>query len=252
MIDEWKKYGVIAGTNTRIGGYSEKEPFKSYNLGFDTGDPSVEKNIKKWLDDFNWNELYKKDRVFFARQVHTDNIIIVDDKALKFNNSKEAHYGIDGFITNKYGSKQVVISVITADCQPIFICDPKTKSIGILHAGWKGTKLKILERAINFMLEFYCSNTKDILINLGVCISMEKYEVSKDFKNHFNHNLIEKDGKYYFDISGENKRIAKEIGIPESNITQSDLCSYSEEELFYSHRRDKGNTGRMRSFISQI
>jgi len=250
IIDEWKKYNVIAGVTTRNGGYS-KGVYSSLNMGRDTEDDkeSLMKNISRWLDDFNWKNLYDNNRVFFTDQIHSDGIKIVDENTVQYNSSDGHYYNIDGFITHLNGQNKVALTVITADCQSIFIFDTKTRASGMLHAGWRGTKLKILEKALNLMNKIYASNPNDILIYLGPCIRQHNYEVSPDFQNHFKRNLVKKDGKFLFDISNENKDIAIDFGVPERNIMDSNLCSFDNEELFFSHRRDKIVTGRMLSFI---
>ncbi|MFW5799761.1 MAG: peptidoglycan editing factor PgeF [Spirochaetota bacterium] len=249
LIEEWKKYGITAGTTTRIGGYS-KYPFASFNMGRDTEDEYLTKNFNKLMEDFGWQELYKDNRIFFTYQIHKDNIKIIDKEAFEINKSDSYFYGVDGFLASYKDFENIVITVVTADCLPISILDKNNKVIAILHSGWKGTRLQILNKCLKLMKEKYNSGPEDILVHLGACIKPHNYEVSPEFKQYFKRNLMEKEGKYYFDIAGENKDIALTYGIPEENISDSGLCTYDEEELFYSHRRDKGITGRMLNFIS--
>jgi hypothetical protein len=250
MLDDWKQYGVTAGMTTRIGGFSKDEPFTSFNMGRDTEDSGLKENYRKWLSDFSWEDLYKENRIFFTHQVHMDNIVIVDDKAVENNDSSRGHYGIDGFITNRKGKDKVVLTVITADCQSITLLDPRQGVTGILHSGWRGTRLRILHRALCFMKDMFDCKAEDILISLGPSINQENYQVSPEFKKYFSRNLLINEDRYLFDISGENRSIAIDFGIPENNIHDNNLCTYDNKELFFSHRRDKGITGRMLSFIS--
>ncbi len=252
LIDEWKKYGVTAGTTFRTGGYSKETAYRSFNMGMDTDDNPeyIKKNYEKLLSDFGWKDLYTNNRFFHTWQIHRDNIVIVDEKSVEANDSDRYIYGIDGFITSLSGSEKGVITVKTADCQSISIFDKKNRVAGVLHSGWKGTRLKILHRALMILDELYHSSPSDILIYLGPCIRQNNYEVSKDFEKYFDRNLKEINGKYYFDISGENRDIALDYSIPKENIIDCNLCTYENNDLFFSHRRDKGITGRMLTFIT--
>lgn len=252
MIDEWKKYGVVAGTTLRKGGYSKEKPYRSFNMGMDTEDKPVyvKNNYNKLLKDFGWKNLHANNRFFHTWQIHRDNIVIVNEKSVRANDSNQYMYGIDGFITDLKGKNKVVITVKTADCQSISMFDKKNRVAGVLHSGWKGTKLKILKRAMMIFDEVFNSSPSDMMIYLGACIRADNYEVSREFTKYFDRNLIEKNGKFYFDISGENRDIALDMSIPKKNIIDCGLCTYKNNDLFFSHRRDKGITGRMLSFIT--
>lgn len=251
FIEDWKKYGVIAGITTRKGGFS-KGSYDSFNLGRNTGDhiDIINKNLDKFLTELSLKKLYTQNKIMFTNQIHKDEIKIIDDKAVENNNSNECFIGTDGFITKLIGKNRVVLTIITADCQPIFLLDKENRYIGLLHAGWKGTKLKIIKKGISLLVEEFKSKKENILVHLGPCIKQHNYEVSAVFKEYFNKNLLYKSGKYYFDISQENRDIAISSGIPESNIFDFNLCTYDNSDLFYSYRRDNGKTGRMLSFIT--
>ena len=83
---------------------------------------------------------------------------------------------------------------------PILLCDQKKKIVGAIHAGWKGAYKGIIDKVIKFMIK-KGSKPKNITVAIGPSISVNSYEVRKDFKNKF----LKKDrgNKIFFKIKRE-------------------------------------------------
>src|SRR3989339_1467618 len=123
--------------NLKNGLYIEEEFTKNNILNFTTttlyGDLKLEKNRNEFLE-----KQFGIKNIVYGIQTHSDNIEIVSEKDV--NNR---FYAVDGFITDK---KNVPIAVFTADCLSVFIYDPKTPSIGMIHSGWRSSKENIVSK----------------------------------------------------------------------------------------------------------
>jgi YfiH family protein len=167
------------------------------------------------------------------------------NKVVCFNNRQDVKNKIigDAIVTTM---KNVGISVLTADCVPILIYNPKKKIVGCVHAGWKGALNGIIENTVDKFLELN-SNTRDLVVAIGPCINHHHYEVGHDFYKKFvdqnNNNqqffIILNDKKYLFNI--RNYINVKLIGLGINNIDHIEMDTFSNKENFFSYRRSKKN-----------
>ncbi|MCX7694337.1 MAG: peptidoglycan editing factor PgeF [Caloramator sp.] len=228
--------GIKHFFSTRKGGYSIGN-YSEFNLGLYTEDESAEKNLIKALIDNTMNV----DKAVFLRQVHGDEIYIVDRENYTEIRGK---FG-DALITKDIG---IPIGVFTADCVPIIVVDYTNKIVAAVHAGWKGTYKKILKKTIEKMIMELNADIENIFVILGPAILSCCFEVGEDVFNKFNFKE-KRDGKYYVDLYLENKKQAVDLGILEKNIFLSNICTKCNNDLFYSYRVNN-NTGRIGTFIS--
>lgn len=146
----------------------------------------------------------------------------------------------DGLYTEE---RNVNLYLKTADCLPVIMYNTKKKILSMLHAGWKGTLLKIIEKFLLFTAHKYDVNNENWIAIFGPCISGENYEVGKEVAELYRNNDIsgvsEKNEKYFLDIAHSNKNILLSKGI-------SDIMEFPEETyssgLFFSYR--KGEKGK--------
>jgi YfiH family protein len=190
------------------------------------------------------------DQFVFPRQTHSDSVVVVTSG--NFTNTIE---NTDALITNEPG---IFICVQTADCVPILLFDPVKKVVAAVHAGWKGTVLKIAGKTVQQMMEKFGCNPADIVAGIGPSIHMHAYEVGPEVveaveASFFNFSALLKpsmnEGRAYFDLWEANQTVLMESGIPQENIELMGLCSFEQSDLFYSARRDGNDTGRMVSGI---
>lgn len=183
-----------------------------------------------------------------ARQIHGDNIKYVteDDKGSGANAYGGSIPDVDGFITDK---KNVPIAVFTADCLSVFIYDPKTPSIGMVHSGWRSSKENIVSKAIKLMQERFNVEPKNLHAGFGSSIRGCCYEVSKDFKDYFPQALVEKDGKFHLDLAAINKEQLMNAGLKEENIFPPQVCTFCHNDEFFSYRKEGIACGRMMSVM---
>jgi len=238
---------ISVGFFTRLAGFSNNH-FTSLNCSLSSGDKKniVKKNIikaKQLIDP-------KNKKLKMINQIHSKKVILIN----KTNFNK--NFAADGMITQ---DRNINIAVLTADCCPIFLFDDDSSFISCLHSGWKGCYLNIVENALKKIKKIQ-PNTKKINAMIGPCLNQSNFEVSTDLKEKFlKKNLsykkffIKKNDKdkHLFNMRGMIKFQLKENNI--LKIEDVDLDTYSNKDLFYSHRRSthKNNlpTGRMINII---
>lgn len=190
-------------------------------------------------------------RFIFPRQTHSNHVAVITS-----GNSTNTISDTDALITNEPG---LFVCVQTADCVPILLFDPQKKVVAAIHAGWRGTVSKIVQKTIQQMSEKFGCQPTDIVAGIGPSIHMHAYEVGPEVVatvalNFSNSPALLKpslnSGKAYFDLWEANKTVLIESGIQEENIEIMGLCSFEHAGLFYSARRDGTDTGRMVSGIS--
>lgn len=219
---------------TRTGGVSP-DPYASLNLGLSSGDSeaNVEANRARALDAFG----SKPDQCCAFHQIHSARVV----RAKPTYFAEEA----DASITD---DPSLTLIVSTADCLPILFHDPVQGVVAAAHCGWRGT-VKGMVDAVLDAFAGYGSHMEDIHAAIGPGISRANYQVGAEVIDAFASagfpkTVYEPDGigRYLLDVVAANRYLLERRGV--SNIWQSDMCTYADPTRFYSHRRDKGRTGR--------
>ncbi len=183
----------------------------------------------------------------FMNQIHSDGIVIK-------NNKKPSFPTADAMITNLKG---VGLAIKTADCVPIFLYDDNKKVAAAIHAGWRGTALKIVKKVIKKLEQEFDVDVNTLYAFVGPAINQQCYEVGKDVYEHFgflgksknDFFYKSKSGKFLMNLKGINVYMLENYGLDPSKIEVSDICTHCQSELFYSYRRDREHSGRNISFI---
>ena len=223
--------GIKAGTTLRQGGVS-KAPYASLNIATHVGDElsCVEQNrtLLNLPNQPQWLE-----------QTHTtDAILLPADESIP---KGDAAYTL---------TPNVVCAVMTADCLPLLITDKQGSCVAAIHAGWRGLCNGIIEATINKLPV----EPGSLLVWLGPAIGANVYEVGKEVYDAFTQKhedakqafTATSEGHWLFDIYWLARFRLKQIGV--TQIYGGDHCTFTEEERFFSYRRD-GVTGRMASMI---
>lgn len=247
-----KEASIVHGFSTRLGGVS-KGIYQSMNLSFVNGDDKecVMENYKRISGAIGFSH----ESIVCSDQTHTANVRRVgkSDRGHGILYPK-TFFDVDGMITNE---KDVVLATSYADCVPLFIVDPIGKAIGLSHSGWRGTVGKIGKVTIEMMEEEFASRAKNLLVAIGPSICVDCYEVSEDvakqfkvaFKDSSSIVFPKENGKYQVDLWEANRKIFIECGVPEENILLSNLCTFANCEMLFSHRASKGKRGNMQAFL---
>ncbi len=182
------------------------------------------------------NEGFKNDHVLFLNQIHSTEVVIIDDENKIYGEQDLPK--ADAIVTNL---KNVNIAVFTADCAPILLFDEKNNIIAAAHAGWGGAKRGVIENVVKAMKSL---GAKKIQAIIGPLIAQDSYEVSQDFFDDFLNddkaNLIffkngVKSGKYLFDLPSYVEEKLKNCGILQ--IENVKIDTYKNEKTLFSFRR---------------
>lgn len=179
-----------------------------------------------------WNLSY--DSLSTTSQVHGDAVGIT---------GKEDHHFVD--TDALIGGEGDLLTIKTADCIPVSLLDPKHRKIALIHAGWRGTFLKIVSKTVEAMCKEYGSRPQELLAYIGTSISKEVFEVERDVIDRYRAAFNFEEGvykqknerKYLFDLKKLNRLLLEEAGVLRENITLSEYCTYC-NPLFHSFRRD--------------
>ncbi|PAV29923.1 hypothetical protein CIL05_08575 [Virgibacillus profundi] len=251
-IEKWQKTNpkLIAGFTTRNGGVSTP-PFHTLNTGLHVHDEhkDVITNRRKLSESLN----IPLSSWVSGEQVHHTNVkqINSNDKGKGAITYQSSIKGIDGLITNEKG---ILCTAFFADCIPLYFFDPKTGYIGIAHAGWKGTVSRIAEKMVQ-ELQKTGVNKDDLFVAIGPGISQQFYEVGENVIKHIDMKDREKtviqqaNNRYLLDLKQLNVEILLQSGVLRHNIDITNYCTFNDKDLFFSHRRDNGKTGRMLGFL---
>jgi hypothetical protein len=168
--------------------------------------------------------------LFTVQQVHGNKIAIADDVGSALRQRRSTAFvpttefpACDGIITNQHG---VALGIYVADCCAVYIVDPKTPAIGLVHSGRKGTELGVATNAIRKMIDHFGSDPAHMIVQLSPCIRPSHYEI---------------------DFAAEIIRQCRALGIKE--IHDSDVCTACDLARYYSYRAEKGKTGRMLALV---
>ena len=237
---------------TRKGGVSQGS-FWSLNFSKKTGDTEkdVGKNFEKLTDAFH----ISPSSLLTVNQVHKDQVLVIKKMIPNYHPGRKLNY--DAIITNQ---RRVFIGVLTADCLPIILLDTEKKAVGVIHAGWRGTSLNIAHKTVSAIFDTFGTIPENLLVGLGPAIGSCCYQVDSSVVNSFKSSLPNwelfinpaKTQKWSLDLAAINLEQLMEAGIPRDNIHLTDLCTACENKFFFSHRRDRGRTGRQLSFIGLI
>lgn len=255
-IPSFEETGLVKhGFSTRLGGVSSP-PYHELNLGFKKEDDrkNVLENYRLFCEALDINQ----ENLVASDQVHKDKIHVVTFEDRGKGIFKESDIkSTDSLITK---DRQVALVTYYADCVPLFFLDVKTPAIGLTHAGWRGTVSKIGQKTVLKMMKEFGSIPKNILVGIGPCIKICCYEIDEpvveNIKRAFSYwdELIQErgKGKWMLDLVLVNKKQLEEVGISPENITESGFCTSCNNDLFFSYRKDKGQTGSLAAVLQLI
>lgn len=231
---------------SRRGG-SSHGPYTSLNLGGTNGDnpADVLANHEKLFEVFG--------RPYSSRfdvwQVHGKTILFSDAP----RPPEKKHPPADGIFTDK---AEVTLIMRFADCVPLVFHDPVQKVVGIVHAGWQGTLLRIGAEAVSAIKQRYESTASDLRVGLGPSICGKCYQVGEEVRQKFlkawgaeaDQFFLKQEQGLYLDLWGANEWALRQAGV--EHIENSGLCTAENLDEWYSYRKEKGVTGRFAVVIA--
>ena len=188
------------------------------------------------------------------RQTHGTGVRVVDTDYI--NRCKEeqtaALEGVDALVTDRTG---YCLCVSTADCVPVLLYDSRRQAVAAIHAGWRGTVARIVRKTLSLMKARYGTEGKDITAVIGPSISVEAFEVGEEVYDAFREagfdmcRIARKEAKWHIDLWEANRGQLLDEGVKTENIEVSGICTYYNNDDFFSARRQGINSGRILSGI---
>lgn len=233
---------------TRHGGLSP-EPWTSLNVGGTVGDDltRVRANRNRSLAALGCDPA----SVFDVWQVHSADVVCANAPRADGQSLQKA----DIILTD---NPALTLYMRFADCVPLFFHDPRRGVIGIAHAGWQGTLRDVATVTVTTMQKQYGSKPADLIAGIGPSIGPDHYEVGSDvilqvmhkFGDDSEQVLASHDGRIHFDLWKTNRILLERAGV--GQVETAAVCTACHLEDWFSHRAEKGRTGRFGALISLL
>lgn len=230
--------GLFHAVLTRIGGVSQA-PYATLNLGHSVGDSpeAVKENHRRALLPL---EVDPPD-VVSACQVHRATVGVVGREDMG-----TVYPETDALVTATAG---VPLLMRFGDCAPVILCDPVLRVAAMAHAGWRGIVAGVVEATVRTMTDGLGCRTANVWTGVGPTIGPCCYEVGADVAQRIAEacptgaNIVrEENGRTYADLPGAVEAQLRAAGI--QLIEQANLCTACHVDEFFSHRAERGHTGR--------
>ena len=225
-----RKRGLLGAGNGETGAGSG-EP-GDLNLSLRTGNDT--KNVRRNRELLLRALGLRDDELARPEQVHGGLILVAD---------APGEYGdADGLVVSNPG---LWTAILVADCVPVFVFSKDFSAVGLAHAGRKGTEAGITENLIKQVKCTFHLPSHELIVALGPSIGPCCYELDSATASQLPQRFIaERDGKIFFDLWNANAAQAAQEGIPRENIVMPPVCTCCREDLFFSHRAQRGKAGR--------
>ncbi len=239
------------GFTTRLGGVSQGT-FGALNLSpkWPEEAQNVEANyglLARWAG-------FDRERLYLATQVHGAAGVRVTDQPRQTVRVVEADY----LYTDRPG---VTVGVITADCVPVLLADPKHPAVAAIHAGWRGLVAGVIEAAVE-SLAGLGSRPESLVAGLGPCIGPCCFEVGAEVVEAFAQRFGDEGEivipagtgptpwpKAHVDLWRAARTTLINAGLEPEHIADPPGCTMCLPERFYSYRRDGARIGQQLAYI---
>jgi len=246
--------GVTNAVTTRAGGCSAP-PYQGLNLGFRSGDdPDAVLENRAIVAQILG---FEPESFTAAEQVHGASVAVVRgaDRGRGAVAAEDTLRGVDALITNE---PDLPLVILVADCAAVSLYDTRGNAIAMVHAGWKGTLARIVEKALAAMAREYGTRPADVVAGLSPAIGPCHYPVGSDVAESFRAAFGSDaagflgggaEGRVTLDLWKANLAQLVGVGVPPERIEVDRICSACNADLFYSYRRDGARTGRFAGII---
>lgn len=231
--------GVTAFSTTRQGGCSTGN-YAAFNINGYCGDDEVHIAANKvalcGLLGIDSN------RLVMPHQVHDCVVRRIDGP------QQGVIEGVDAVMTDV---PQLCIGVSTADCIPVLLYDSTHRAISAVHAGWRGTVLRIVQKAVEAICDAYGTAPADLQAVIGPGISLDSFEVGDEVYDQFlsagfdMQPISRREAKWHIDLPMCNRLQLMETGVPADHIQMTNICTYQQYDRYFSARRLGIQSGRI-------
>lgn len=232
---------LIAAESTRQGGVSPA-PYASLNLGKSTGDApeNVAENRRRFCAHLG----FEPGQLAWSKQVHGTDIWRAD-----------APGGVEGYDALISATPGVVLAVSVADCTPVLVYDARNGAVAAIHAGWRGAAGGLVSKTLGRLEQDFGTSGADCYAYVGTCIDECSFEVGPEVGVQFDEPFKRFDpgsGKYFVDLKRACAAQLRAFGIPMSQVEISPYSTVLNNADYFSHRLERGITGRMMAVIGII
>lgn len=246
---------VRAFSTLRTGGCSTG-PYASFNVNAWCGDDenSVRRNREALCDELGIAD----ERLIVPHQIHGDRVVRVDESFFAQDTSV-CHALLEGADAVTTDCSRTCVAVSTADCIPVLLCDEARHAVAAVHAGWRGTVLRIAETVLESMHTAYGTKPEEVTAVIGPGISIAAFEVGDEVCDAFaaagfDMNKISRrfpaasapaEEKWHIDLWEANRLSLLRAGIQPQRIHLAGICTYTHSGRFFSARRAGIRSGRI-------
>lgn len=247
QFNQWAnlRHGIF----TRKGGASAA-PWASLNMGGNVGDSAdaVRDNHNRMYTSLGLNG----ECACSVWQVHSADTVIADNPV----RGRRWLALADGLVTDRLDTP---LTMRFADCTPLLFHDPVQGVIGIAHAGWRGTVQGVGANTVKTMVQAYGCKPANIQTGIGPSIGPEHFQVGEEVVEavyqYFGtlDGLVQRDpadGTAYLDLWTANRLDLQRAGVEQ--IETAELCTIVHNDEFFSHRAEKGRTGRFGAVLCLV
>ena len=178
-------------------------------------------------------------KLITINQTHSSNVITA---------RKPGHYdSIDGIIN--FGG-DLVCSIKVADCLPIFFVNNISKTIGVVHAGWRGLSSGIIKEYIK-KIKLNGENASDNYVFIGPSIQKCCFKIQNDVLVEFDPTFVSRYDEIHYKVDLQNWALSQllKLKINKDKVLISNNCTYCYEEKYDSFRREGSKAGRMYAIL---
>lgn len=264
---------LVHGFSTRLGGASERDGRRILNLGFVEWDRAscVERNRRKFFGALGAREM----EPVALRQFHSSMVRVLRRGSIGFHGRPGRG---DALVTRTRGR---LLMVQTADCVPILLADSRKRVVAAIHAGWRGTAARIVEKAVGDLQAHFGTRPQDIWAAIGPAIGLCCYEVGPDVAQEFGSQFAragdwfegpfeplstgdeptpflwlqtdppghDRPKRARLDLTTANRWQLEDAGVDAERISSCGLCTSCQNDWFFSYRREGQWTGRLMAAI---
>jgi YfiH family protein len=237
--------GIFHGVFSRIGGVSPA-PWNSLNLGGTVGDSPT--NVRENLSRILSVSGFSQDQLVQVKQIHSS-------KVVKANQAADAFEEGDAITTERPG---LLLLMRFADCVPVLFFDPEHSAIAIAHAGWKGTLNGVVSEVVRTMERNFGTSPDKLKAGIGPSIGPDHYQIGSDvvvkakqsFPQQYEKIIIQESDQVKLDLWKANQIQLEKVGVKDIEI--ANICTGCDLQHWYSHRAEKGKTGRFGAVIGML
>lgn len=183
-----------------------------------------------------------------ARQIHSAGVcrVTAQDKGRGAQLYESSLADTDALIID---TRNLPLAVFTADCLSVFLYDPVKPAIGLIHAGWRGSKEHITLKTLQRMQEIFGTDPACLRAGFGPAIGACCYEVNQEVRPYFTDGLVKRNNRTYLDLIAVNRKELLDAGVEPDSLIEDSVCTSCHNDSFFSYRKEGKACGRIMSVM---